>query len=224
MRFNTILLAGSALAVALAAPAAAVTITGLKNTGVDGSGVSVVGVGAADQHWTLLGGTAYVSGTNGTFPLSAGAWLADNATSRWLTPRPSAGTSLDPAADGFYTYQLTFSLAGFQPGTASFAGRFLTDNLVSAISLNGNALTAPGGTFNSWTNFSAASGFVAGANTLQLTVRNLQRPTGNPSGLRVEFTASDVTAVPEPANWAMMIAGFGLVGAAMRRRTTAAIA
>lgn len=26
-------------------------------------------------------------------------------------------------------------------------------------------------------------------------------------------------AVPEPASWAMMIAGFGLVGAAMRRRT-----
>jgi hypothetical protein len=26
-------------------------------------------------------------------------------------------------------------------------------------------------------------------------------------------------AVPEPATWAMMIMGFGLVGAAMRRRT-----
>lgn len=31
----------------------------------------------------------------------------------------------------------------------------------------------------------------------------------------------DVTAVPEPATWAMMIAGFGLVGGAMRRRKTA---
>ena len=30
------------------------------------------------------------------------------------------------------------------------------------------------------------------------------------------------TAVPEPATWALMIAGFGLVGAAMRRRRTAA--
>ena len=27
-----------------------------------------------------------------------------------------------------------------------------------------------------------------------------------------------LNAVPEPASWAMMIAGFGLVGAAMRRR------
>jgi hypothetical protein len=31
-------------------------------------------------------------------------------------------------------------------------------------------------------------------------------------------------AVPEPASWAMMIAGFGLVGAAMRRRATAVAA
>ncbi|MBS0502770.1 MAG: cistern family PEP-CTERM protein, partial [Proteobacteria bacterium] len=30
-----------------------------------------------------------------------------------------------------------------------------------------------------------------------------------------------VTAVPEPATWAMMIAGFGLAGAAIRRRRTA---
>jgi hypothetical protein len=32
------------------------------------------------------------------------------------------------------------------------------------------------------------------------------------------------SAVPEPASWAMMIAGFGLVGAAMRRRSAAVAA
>jgi hypothetical protein len=32
-----------------------------------------------------------------------------------------------------------------------------------------------------------------------------------------------VAAVPEPASWAMLIAGFGLVGAAMRRRSGAAV-
>jgi hypothetical protein len=223
MRFNTILLAGSALAVAMAAPAAAVTITGLKNTGVDGSNVAVVGVGVTDQHWTLTNGTAYVSGQNGVFPLN-GPWLADTATSRWITPQPRAGVDLDPVADGLYFYNLGFSLTGFQPGTASFSGRFAADNLVTEIRLNGNLLAASGGGFSSWTNFAANSGFVAGANTLQFVVTNVGQTSGNPSGLRVEFTASDVTAVPEPASWAMMIAGFGLVGAAMRRRTTAAIA
>jgi hypothetical protein len=29
-----------------------------------------------------------------------------------------------------------------------------------------------------------------------------------------------LTAVPEPASWALMLAGFGLVGLAARRRTT----
>ena len=30
-----------------------------------------------------------------------------------------------------------------------------------------------------------------------------------------------IAAVPEPTSWAMLIAGFGLTGAAMRRRRTA---
>ena len=34
------------------------------------------------------------------------------------------------------------------------------------------------------------------------------------------FRGDTVAAVPEPASWAMLIAGFGLVGTAMRRRTT----
>jgi hypothetical protein len=35
----------------------------------------------------------------------------------------------------------------------------------------------------------------------------------------VEWSAA--AGVPEPASWAMLIAGFGLVGAAMRRRALA---
>jgi hypothetical protein len=47
-------------------------------------------------------------------------------------------------------------------------------------------------------------------------------PGSNNRGLdNIRFTLSDVTgapAVPEPASWAMLIAGFGLVGAAMRQQ------
>lgn len=38
------------------------------------------------------------------------------------------------------------------------------------------------------------------------------------------FAYNSAVAVPEPASWAMLIAGFGLVGAAMRRRVAVAAA
>jgi PEP-CTERM motif len=45
------------------------------------------------------------------------------------------------------------------------------------------------------------------------------------SGSFIIIAGTATGAVPEPANWALLIAGFGLVGAAMRRqRRTAAIA
>jgi hypothetical protein len=219
MRFSTLLLAGSALALVAFAPANAVVIGGLHNTGVDANNAAVTGVGSVDQHWSLADGTAYVSGQNGVFPL-ARHWIPDDTTSRWITPRPLAGTSLDPVVNGFYAYTLNFSLEGFLADTASFTGRFAADNSVSQIILNGNVLAASGGGFGSWKDFSANSGFVSGLNSLQFVVKNVHQSAGNPTGLRVEFTGSDVTAaaVPEPASWAMMIGGFGLVGAAMRRR------
>ena len=42
-------------------------------------------------------------------------------------------------------------------------------------------------------------------------------PTGDPAFDRISLSMT-VSQVPEPASWAMLIAGFGLVGAVMRRR------
>ena len=44
-----------------------------------------------------------------------------------------------------------------------------------------------------------------------------------PSLSHLQFFGSEGGVVPEPATWAMMIAGFGLVGSAMRRRRTVAV-
>jgi hypothetical protein len=207
----------AAALLAFAAPASAVTIAGLVNTGAG----FALGTNGVDSNWTLFGGPAFVSGTNGVFPVATN-WLADTTTSRWITPTSNAGDSLSPVADDNYSYTLTFSLAGLNPGTASFNGRYAADNLVTSILLNGNVLAASGGGFANWTAFGASSGFAPGVNTLTFNVTNVGQVSGNPSGLRVEFLTSDAAVVPEPANWAMLIAGFGLVGAAARRRRVAA--
>ncbi len=197
--------------------ASAVTITGLYNSGVNSGGANTAAGGGAttgngaDPHWSLVGGTAYNGGTNGVFPI--GPWLAENNTSRWLTFSPSAGDS----APGTTTFRLTFDLTGFDATTASFSGRAASDDSAELF-LNGTSVGSIG-SFTSFTDFATSTGFVAGLNTLDLIVAN---GGGGPSGGRIEFTASDVTAavagVPEPASWALMLGGFGFAGVAMRRR------
>ena len=44
------------------------------------------------------------------------------------------------------------------------------------------------------------------------------------SGNSFEFDNLAVAAVPEPASWALMISGFGLIGGALRRRQRATVA
>ena len=199
----SVLLAASAMLTANAAQ-----ITGLVNTG--GSFAS----GAQDTNYSLNGGFGYVT-ENGSFPL--GPWLANDATSSWITPTATQGQSFDPSVNGSYSWVLTFNLAGFDYSSASFTGRFAADNSAIA-TLNGNLIGTSNG-FTSFSNFSANSGFNSGLNTLEFLVTNTKQNSGNPTGLRVEFTQSNVvSAVPEPETYAMMLAGLGLMGAIARRR------
>lgn len=187
----------------------AASITGLVNTGSFASG-------AQDTNYELnAAGFGYVT-ANGTFPLS-GNWLSNNATSSWITPSATQGQSFDPSSNGLYSWVLSFDLTGFSASTASFMGRFAADNSAVA-KLNGVQIGTSSG-FTSFSSFSAASGFNSGINTIEFLVTNTAQTTGNPTGLRVEFTQSNVvSAVPEPETYAMMLAGLGLMGAIARRR------
>jgi hypothetical protein len=51
----------------------------------------------------------------------------------------------------------------------------------------------------------------------------IARPVDQSPSAFFTLTISDVAAVPEPASWAMMIGGFGLLGAAARRRPRTAV-
>ena len=67
-------------------------------------------------------------------------------------------------------------------------------------------------------NFSTASG--RPISFFNQSNNNLYRINAQSPGASfyVTATSSAVAAVPEPASWAMMIGGFGLTGAALRRR------
>ena len=211
--FKNIILA-TTLAIVAAAPVYAAPITSLYSTGVDNSGVATTGNGA-DLHWTLADGTAYTGGTNGSYPI--GPWLSETSTSRWLTSTPNAADVVGSP----FVYSTTFSLAGFDPTTASISGRFAGDNGVTAILLNGTSISTGADGFTAFTAFNySGTAFSATTNTLEFDLRN----DGGQAGLRVEVagTADQSVSVPEPASLGLLAASVGLVGVIRRRRTTSA--
>lgn len=102
------------------------------------------------------------------------------------------------------------------------AGSELADPLAAAFLVGGtNALRTPenGVVEFSFSELAAYEGLLTAAG-YNFTAAGL---TGASPIYRISFTSS-VAAVPEPASWAMMIMGFGLTGAAVRRRAAAVAA
>lgn len=111
-----------------------------------------------------------------------------------------------------YSTNATSLTSGTYTGVAAL--NFTTPNLTGAIGARDGNLAA---------NRTALSATIAGLTLAQgesLFIRFVDIDvTGADDGLAIDdFSLSATTAVPEPATWALMIAGFSLVGAAKRRR------
>jgi hypothetical protein len=132
-----------------------------------------------------------------------------------LVGSPSSGTSVDPLTSAKVT------IAGFAETTFQIATRLRESGTFLYLSRGSNGSDLFGMQFLSPLNLTAAN---PGSQALSAFTSSF---TGVDTSLgaltftsidQVTFTSTLAAPVPEPATWAMMIAGFGLVGAAMRRR------
>ncbi|MCC6291656.1 MAG: PEP-CTERM sorting domain-containing protein [Bryobacterales bacterium] len=195
----------------------ATIIASLENTGV-----GAAGSGQVDPNWVVRQGSnpygnAYRTASPG-FPFPW--WMANNATSMWVSPSPSypnAGSD----AGGLWEYRNTFDLTNFVLSSVQIDFRLGVDNRFDGYILNGGPVIIPGpwaafSTLSPWFSVNTA-GLLPGLNTLTFLVFNVPQQSGNPGGFRLEFDAQG-TEVPEPS--ASLLWGAGLAGLAiaMRRR------
>lgn len=152
------------------------------------------------------------------------------------TPGPGALTSNSFAFGKSSRVTLTFVLGGAQRGSIADqfkAGFTFGDTIrIKHYTLGGSFGAVDDGTYDvsSIANFANIAGaapfqtyslsFIStSANSLRI---NIGTDSADNIGPLLSNVRLDVAAVPEPASWALMIAGFGLVGVAARRRRFAA--
>lgn len=157
-------------------------VAGLFNTGVDNSR-NALPDGANDPHYQIIVNAdgVPISGIvedSTAFPIVAGPWIANTASSKWIGPRlNTAGAAGLASGGGIYVFHTTFDLTGLDLATIVITGGWAIDNAGIIIQVNGVDVpgSANGAGFGGLTGFTlnpANSSFVNGINTLDFVVRN----------------------------------------------------
>lgn len=161
-----------------------------------------------------------------------GGWVVTDGSvdlvgGEWQAPKPGEGSvDLDGYDAGTISqalsltpgrrYRLDFSLSG-NPGGGDGVKivKVTVGDLAQSFAFRTRYNSASD---MRWAAFSL--GFTAGpTNTLTFASQSAPRSVFGPV-----IGAVSIAAVPEPASWAMMIAGFGMVGGALRGRRRSAVA
>ena len=196
----------------LAAFTAATTAQGTDNY----TGFSITGTTPTPVIRSTQTGTSYTYTANAT---PTGLFFGAGTTANpWLSTNTATDT-------------ITFNT--FVGGSNGVGGNFFGSNIAGAFQLGDITVVATdvNGSFTQ-TLLAATTdrfiGFVSDSAITSLTVTAVQPTTGNlwPTVDNLVFARRPavVAAIPESSTWLMMVAGFGLVGGAMRRRTSARIA
>jgi hypothetical protein len=192
-----LLLATLALAT-FATGANALTLTNAAVTGPSGTIWTTANTGNYTLFLSAPGPGDYLNPNDENISFSV-----PNGNSRVLLTgegyKPGETLNSDP------TYNLTLSFDGGQMLTGLYT---VATNSFSA----GSSIMSGGRTFS-------LAEFSFTRNLANVVQANVVGAGGDPNDYNGNFRISSVAGnVPEPASWAMLIAGFGMTGAAMRRR------
>lgn len=195
----------------------AATLQVTSGSGQRSFGVGFFG-GAAGQSFTAIDSALTSIGFQFT-------GLNPTATGATYTLSILAGESLTGAALVTRSFTLPTTITGRAPvwfdidigTTAVTAGQRYTAVMSSADTRNGLVL---GPDININTGVPLSGDAYAGGRALFATVPypNCSNTASSACDLNFRVTGTTAAAMPEPAGWALMIGGVGLMGAAMRRR------
>lgn len=214
----TSLIAVALLATAGSAPAANLIVNGGFETPdlSDGAFIQYFG-GQSFAGWTATGADIGIIDTNyveSGIRFNAGAGNQALDITGAGNTSPANGLFQSIATEAGRTYRLSF-LLGNADGSANPV--YLAPSLIG-VSIDGGAETV----------FSNAAVTLQGVNWAMQTMTFTATGASTVVSFRNATPVGDnyagiddvsVAAVPEPATWGLMLAGFGLVGCAMRRRT-----
>ena len=201
MMKKMLLAASGLLAFLPAMPAAAQNI--VTNGNFENPGAPLAG-------WTTNWGSRTDSPLQGTTSATTGcvgtACIRDNAG------------NFQQTGSGAYLSQNLTTVVG---GSYTLSFLFRSDgNPNELAALFGNTVAFDGVNLPSTSQGYTVSGLVANSAITELRFLGRQDPGFNwIDSISITLDSTN-GAVPEPATWGLMIAGFGLVGAAMRRRST----
>jgi len=233
------IIAIAALAVAVAAPATAatnlVTNGGFETTTYGSSSQVGGGFGQGVTGWNSVGyNLLYIGGTQTT--TSAANQYSDPLTyfRNNVTTSPSGGNFMaldgDVGIHGAFSqnitgltagtgYNLTFTWAATQLRNRTGATTEQLAVTFGGVTKNTTILSEPSGGFSGWQTVSFY--YVPTTTSSILSFLSNGTPGGEPPVALLDGVT--LTAVPEPATWALLVSGFALVGFAARRRRTGTV-
>jgi hypothetical protein len=162
--------------------------------GICSTGMGVA-VGERDPHWQIVARSddPHFVPQPAVVTVAAPVYLPnDPSQSQWV----SLADNLPPLPEARFTFRTTFELGDLPLDSIVLQGRFIADNRLTEIRLNGKAVPVPEHRyhppFDEFYPFTISGGLVKGTNVLEMVVYNFpatKNPVKTPMALRVELKA-----------------------------------